>query len=79
MTCDCCGGKKKLFEIFYSEREGTQKIRFCPDCWDVVERLKSDQASGERELYGIHQLQLRKRAKNPTEAFLTWKQENFPE
>ena len=42
-------------------------------------RLKSDQASGERELYGIHQLQLRKRAKNPTEAFLTWKQENFPE
>ena len=63
MTCDCCGGKKKLFEIFYSEKEGTQKIRFCPDCWDVVERLKSDQASGERELYGIHQLQLRKRAK----------------
>ena len=79
MICDCCGGKNKLFEIFYSEREGTQKIRFCPDCWDVVERLKSDQASGERELYGIHLLQLRKRAKNPTEAFLTWKQENFPE
>ena len=79
MTCDCCGGKKKLFEIFYSEKEGSEKIRFCPDCWDVVERLKSDQASGERELYGIHQLQLRKRAKNPTEAFLTWKQENFPE
>ena len=43
MTCDCCGGKKKLFEIFYSEKEGAQKIRFCPDCWDVVERLKSDQ------------------------------------
>ena len=77
MICDCCGGKKKLFEIFYSEKEGAQKIRFCPDCWDVVERLKSDQASGERELDGIHQLQLGKRAKNPTEAFLTWKQENF--
>ena len=40
-------------------------------------RLKADQASGERELYGIHQLQLRKRAKNPSPAFLAWKQTHF--
>ena len=79
MVCGCCGKKRKLFEMFYSVGEEDEKISLCRDCWDVVERLKSDQASGERELYGIHQLQLRKRAKNPTEAFLTWKQENFPE
>ena len=77
MVCGCCGAKKKLLEMFYSVGDG--KVRLCRTCWDVVERLESDRAAGEGELYGIHMLQLRKRAKNPSQAFLAWKEANYPD
>lgn len=77
MVCSCCGAKKKLFDVFYSV-EGSKDIQLCRDCRDVVERLKSDVAGGEKELYEIHLLQLQKRAKNPTGAFLSWQTAHFP-
>lgn len=79
MTCDCCGAKKRLLEMFYSVGDGPEKLRLCSDCREVVEHLRTDRISGESELYGIHQLQLRKRAKNPSEAFLAWKNANYPD
>ena len=79
MTCDCCGTKKKLFEMFYTLGEGTEKVQLCSDCREVVERLRTDRINEEMELYGIHQLQLRKRAKNPSGAFLAWKKAHYPD
>lgn len=78
MTCCCCGAKKKLFEMFYSVEAGDQKLSFCRECRDVVERLESDMAGGEKELYAIHLLQLQKRSKNPTPAFRAWQRTHFP-
>lgn len=79
MVCDCCGKKKKLFDMFYSVGSDGGKINFCGDCWDVVERLESDAASGEKELYEMHLFQLRKKAKNPTPEFLSWQSVHFPQ
>ena len=79
MNCGCCGVKKKLFTMFYTVGKGDGKVSLCWDCWSVTDKMKEDRDSGEWELYGLHQLQLQKRAKNPSQAFLTWKQENFPE
>jgi len=42
MTCDCCGAKKKLFEMFYSVGEGAEKIQLCSDCREILEHLRSD-------------------------------------
>ena len=78
MVCGCCGKKRKLFEMFYSAGEEDEKISLCRDCWDVVERLESDAAGGEKELYDLHMIQLQKRAKKPSEAFLSWKTAHFP-
>ena len=64
--------------MFYSVGEEDEKISLCRDCWDVVERLESDMAGGEKELYDIHLFQLKKRAKNPSEEFLTWQRTHFP-
>ena len=79
MTCDCCGAKKKLFEMFYSMGEGPEKIQLCSDCREVVEHLRTDRINEEMELYGIHQFQLRKRAKRPSQAFLVWKETHYPD
>lgn len=76
MVCACCGAKKKLFDMFYSVGDG--KISLCRDCWDVTERLRSDAAGGERELYELHLYQLEKRAKDPSPAFLSWQSANYP-
>ena len=78
MVCGCCGKKRKLFEMFYSVGEEDEKISLCQDCWDVVERLELDAAGGEKELYDLHMIQLQKRAKNPSEAFQSWKTAHFP-
>ena len=45
----------------------------------MVARLESDVAVGEKELYGLHLVQLKKRAKNPSETFLAWQKAHFPE
>ena len=79
MTCDCCGKKKKLLDMFWSVGEGREKSSLCSECWNVVERLESDVAGGEKELYGLHLIQLKKRAQNPSETFLTWQRAHFPE
>jgi len=79
MTCDCCGAKKKLFEMFYSVGEGSEKIQLCSDCREILEHLRSDRINEEMELYGIHQFQLRKRAKRPSQAFLAWKETHYPD
>ena len=78
MVCGCCGAKKKLFDVFFSVGENP-KIGLCRACWDVVERLESDVDGGEKELYGIHQVQLKKRAKNPSAEFLAWQSTHFPD
>ncbi len=78
MICSSCGTKKKLFEMFYSVEAGNGRLDLCRDCWDVVERLESDLAGGEKELYDLHLLQLQKRAKNPDKKFLAWKMTHFP-
>ena len=78
MVCSCCGTKKKLFDVFYSVEGGNKEVSLCRDCRDVVDRLESDVTGGEKELYDIHRLQLEKRSKHPTEAFLTWKAAHFP-
>lgn len=78
MVCSCCGTKKKLFDMFYSVEAESGKLDLCRDCWDVVERLESDLAGGEKELYDLHLIQLQKRSKNPSESFLTWKMAHFP-
>lgn len=75
MVCSCCNKKKRLFDMFYSAEGG--KVTLCGECWDVVERLESDMAGGEKELYDIHLFQLKKRAKNPSEEFLTWQRTHF--
>lgn len=77
MICCCCGAKKKLFEMFYSVEAGNEKLHLCRECRDVVERLESDAAGGEKELYALHLLQLEKRAKNPTPAFRAWQRAHF--
>ena len=51
MTCDCCGAKKKLFEMFYSVGEGAEKIQLCSDCREILEHLRSDRINEEMELY----------------------------
>jgi len=76
MFCACCGVKKRLFDMFYSVGDG--KIDLCHDCWDVTERLRSDAAGGEWELYELHLYQLKKRAKDPSPAFLPWQSANYP-
>ena len=68
MVCSCCGTKKGFLEIFYSV-EGNR---------EVVEKLDRDVLGGEKELYDLHMIQLQKRAKNPSEAFLSWKTAHFP-
>lgn len=78
MVCSCCNKKKKLFDMFYTVGEGDGKVALCGECWDVVDRLESDMAGGEKELYDIHLFQLKKRAKNPTAEFLTWQRAHFP-
>lgn len=78
MVCGCCGAKKRLFDVFYSAGEDAGEVKLCQDCWDVVEKLESDMAGREWELYELHLFQLKKRAKNPTEAFLTWQTAHFP-
>lgn len=77
MVCGCCGRKKKLLDMFYSVGEKGETIDLCRDCWDVTERLKSDAAGGEKELYELHLYQLRKRAKDPSGEFLAWQAAHF--
>lgn len=76
VLCSCCGKKKKLLDMFYSAGNGT--VRFCSDCWDVVEHIESDRQGGEPELYELHLHQLQKRAKAPTPEFAAWLKEAFP-
>lgn len=78
MVCSCCGTKKRLFDIFYSVGDGAGEVKLCQDCWDVAEKLESDMAGREWELCELHLFQLKKRAKNPTETFLTWQTAHFP-
>ena len=47
-------------------------------CREVVEKLDRDVLGGEKELYDLHMIQLQKRAKNPSQAFLSWKTAHFP-
>ena len=77
MVCSCCGTKKGFLEIFYSV-EGSREVKLCSDCREVVEKLDRDVLGGEKELYDLHMIQLQKRAKNPSEVFLSWKTAHFP-
>lgn len=77
MVCSCCGTKKGFLEIFYSA-EGSREVKLCSDCREVVEKLDRDVLGGEKELYDLHMIQLQKRAKNPSKAFLSWKTAHFP-
>lgn len=79
MVCGCCGKKRKLFDMFYSVGDDGEKIHLCSDCWNVVEHLESDATGGEKELYALHLLQLRKRAKNPAPEFVSWQSAHFPQ
>ncbi len=72
MVCDCCGRKKKLFDMFYSV--GGQGVHLCSDCYTVLERMQSDANGGEHELYELHLEQWKRRAKAPSPAFLAWQQ-----
>lgn len=79
MVCSCCGRKKRLLDMFYSSGTGANKVQFCSDCWEVVEKMESDRQGGEGELYALHLHQLQKRAKSPSPEFEGWLKTHFPE
>lgn len=64
------------FKTFYGKTQ--KEVKLCSDCQEVVEKLDRDVLGGEKELYDLHMIQLQKRAKNPSEAFLSWKTAHFP-
>ena len=43
-----------------------------------VADLEEELERKEKELYDLHMIQLQKRAKNPSEAFQSWKAAHFP-
>ena len=77
MVCSCCGTKKGFLEMFFSV-EGSKEVKLCSDCKEIVEKLDGDVLGGKKELYDLHMIQLQKRAKNPSEAFQSWKTAHFP-
>lgn len=74
MKCDCCGKTKKLFDMFYTQKNGNCQIRLCSDCNELAERIRQDAPTGERELYELHLAQWNRRAKDPSPDFPEWKQ-----
>ena len=76
MVCECCGKKKKLFDMFYNVSESGEKVNVCSDCHDIVDRIWHDGIGGEKELYAIHREQLTRRAEASSDNFRLW-QQNF--
>lgn len=72
MKCDCCGKTKKLFDMFYTKKEGAEQVRLCSECNELAERLQQDAPTGERELFELRLAQWHRRAKDPSPEFLRW-------
>ena len=70
--------QRKVFWRFSIRLKEAREVKLCSDCQEVVEKLDRDVLGGEKELYDLHMIQLQKRAKNPSEAFLSWKTAHFP-
>ena len=64
MVCDCCGKKRKLFESFA-----------CAVCNDFAYRVRDDANGHNKEEYEKHIKDWKKRAKKPSDLFLSWQQE----
>lgn len=75
MVCDCCGKKKKLFESFASVRYEQTQINFCVDCNDLAYKIRDDANEQNGDSYEKHLNEWKKRAKKPSEIFLSWQQE----
>ena len=74
MKCDCCGKTKKLFDMFYTQKNGNCQGRLCSECNELAERIRQDVLAGERELYELHLVQWNRRAKDPSPDFPEWNQ-----
>ena len=74
MVCDCCGRNKKLFESFATVRSGQIQMNFCVDCNDLAYKVRDDANAQNVDSYIKHLEEWEKRAKHPTEAFLSWQQ-----
>ena len=75
MVCDCCGRKKKLFESFAIVRTGKIQMNFCVDCNDLAYKVRDDANAQDNDSYEKHLREWKKRAKKPSDAFLSWQQE----
>lgn len=74
MKCDCCGKTKKLFDMFYTQKNENCQVRLCSECNELAERIRQDVLAGERELYELHLVQWNRRAKDPSPDFPEWNQ-----
>ncbi len=75
MVCDCCGKKRKLFESFAAVQYKQTQINFCAVCNDFAYRVRDDANGHNKEEYEKHIKDWKKRAKKPSDLFLSWQQE----
>lgn len=75
MKCDCCNKRKKIFESFSLIPTKEGKLNLCVNCTNLIYKIRDDAKECNREDFEKHLINLKSREKNPSKAYLNWKQE----
>lgn len=75
MKCDCCSKKRKIFQSYGVVKVGDGEINLCPACLDLAYKIRDAVNDKKLAKFQEYVVELDKRCKKSSTAFVTWKTE----